>query len=447
MKIDDNLIKRVLRESLEQITEEANPAYSRGNSSAANVKAIWAAIDRKQKELYDYVFGSLSGKIYDITEEKARVMSQSFGKDYNFIQIPNTICSAGNDKLPPNVLIINMSSSLMCPSYYLGTCTIKNCACYAQRAENQYSGTDSESVLTNRWKTDLMHTQMLQQYEHGNKTPMKKFFGLVETYIQLGNACAKNILKNAVQTLERKLRRSLTDVELNLLKAEHENYRITDVRLNETGDFHCQLAVRLWNKFALKIKKKYGINTHAYTARHLDFSDVSQNITINASNNGVQLGNEVKRRYFRAVSQEAYDRIPTIEITNEGQPILNKKYNDVWYYKCPCGQGDTKCDLCGVCFNPNLTGKEYTIFVEYHGLKNAKGFKHLFTQQEIKGVMDKLKQNGWVTDDEFKQYRSKAQTQKLKDTSQHVISQRKASAKPKKQTPVKKTTKKKNISK
>lgn len=272
---------------------------------------------------------------------------------------------------------------------------------------------------------------MLQQYEHGNKTPMKKFFGLVETYIQLGNACAKNILNKAIQTLERKLRRPLTDVELNLLKAEHENYRITDVRLNETGDFHCQLAVRLWDKFALKIKKKYGIRTHAYTARHLDFSDVSKNIAINASNNGVQLGNEVKRRYFRAVSQEAYDRIPTIEITNEGQPILNKKYNDVWYYKCPCGEGDTKCDLCGVCFNPNLTGKEYTIFVEYHGLKNAKGFKHLFTQQEIKGVMDKLKQNGWVTDEEFKQYKSKAQTQKLKDTSQHVMNQRKASAKKK----------------
>ena len=159
MKINDKLIKRVLRESLEQITEEANPAYNRSNNSAANVKAIWAAIDKKQKELYDYVFGALSGKIYDITEEKARVMSQSFGTDYNFIQIPKTICSAGNDKLPPNVLIINMSSSLMCPSYYLGTCTIKNCACYAQRAENQYSSTDSESVLTNRWKTDLMHTQ------------------------------------------------------------------------------------------------------------------------------------------------------------------------------------------------------------------------------------------------------------------------------------------------
>lgn len=53
------------------------------------------------------------------------------------------------------------------------------------------------------------------------------------------------------------------------------------------------------------------------------------------------------------------------------------------------------------------------------------------TIQEIKGVMNKIKQNGWVTDDEFKQYKSKAQTQKLKDTSQHVISQRKASAKPK----------------
>jgi hypothetical protein len=432
MIIDDKLIKRVLRESIEQLVEDANPAYSRGKGNAANIKEIWAAIDRKQKELYDYVFGDLSDQLYDITAEKARVMRQSFGKDYDFVQIPNTICSAGNEKLPSNVLIINMSSSLMCPSYYLGTCTIKNCACYAQRAENQYSGIDQESVLTNRWKTDIMHTQMLQQYEHGNKVPMKKFFSLVETYIQLGNAYSKNILKDAIAKLEKKLRRPLTKSELDLLRAEHDAYRITDVRLNETGDFHCQLAVQLWDKFAQKIKKKYGIRTHAYTARHLDFSNVAKNIAINASNKGVQLGDEVKSRHFFAVAKDVYDQIPDIELTEDSQPILNKKYKNKWYYKCPCGQGEVKCDLCGVCFNPNLTGKEYTIFVEYHGLKNARGFKHLFTNSEVEGVMERLRQNGWITDEEYAHYKSPGQQQKLDTTSQTIMKQRTADTKKKK---------------
>lgn len=444
MLISDKLISKVLRESIENIKEDSNPAYSRG-VKYDNVKRIWDVIDKKQKELYNYVFGELSEKLYDITEEKAQAMHKLIGRNYNFLQIPDTICTAGNKKLPSNVLIINMSSSLMCPSYYLGICTIKNCACYAQRAENQYSGIDDESVLTNRWKTDLMHTQMLQQYENGNKTPMKKFFNLVETYIQLGNAYASNILKNTILRMEYKLGRQLTDEEKNILEAEHNSCKITDVRLNETGDFHCQLAVKLWDKFATKIRNKYGIRTHAYTARHLDFSDVSKNIAINASNSGVNLGEDVKPRYFKAVKDAKYDKIPTIELTKNCQPILDKKFDNKWYYKCPCGEDEVKCDLCGVCFNPNLTGKEYTIYVKYHGLKNARGFKNLFTQDEIRNVMNKLKQNGWVTDDEFNKYESDEVQNKLSTTSDNIIAQR--NVKPKKKASKKKTTKTKTKSK
>ena len=115
------------------LNEAENVAYNRSNAREPNLKAIWAAIDSKQKMLQQEVFGELSEKIYDITIEKAK----SMGEEY--MQIPNNICNAGNDKLPSSVLIINMSSSLMCPSYYLGICTITNGACYAQRAENQYS--------------------------------------------------------------------------------------------------------------------------------------------------------------------------------------------------------------------------------------------------------------------------------------------------------------------
>lgn len=194
------------------ISEAENVAYNRNNANEPNLKAIWDAIDRKQKILQDEVFGELSEKIYDITVEKAKSMGEEF------MEVPKNICNAGNDKLPSSVLIINMSSSLMCPSYYLGICTITNGACYAQRAENQYSAKDKSSVLTNRWKTDLMHTQMLQQYQHGNKKPMRDYFNLIETYIQLGNAYSENLYKKEYQKMQMRLGRELTPEEKKILE-------------------------------------------------------------------------------------------------------------------------------------------------------------------------------------------------------------------------------------
>ena len=399
------------------ISEAENVAYNRNNAKEPNLKAIWSAIDRKQKILQDEVFGELSEKIYDITVEKAKSMGEEF------MEVPKNICNAGNDKLPSSVLIINMSSSLMCPSYYLGICTITNGACYAQRAENQYSAKDKSSVLTNRWKTDLMHTQMLQQYQHGNKKPMKDYFNLIETYIQLGNAYSENLYKKEYQKMQMRLGRELTPEEKNFLRIQQSENKITDIRLNETGDFQCQLAVNLWGKFADKIKKKYGINTHAYTARNLDFSNVSKSIAINPSHEGINLG-DAKPRMFKAVGDKFYNSLEGGDKVENRQPVLGV-VNGKYFYKCPCSRGETHCDMCGVCFDKNKTGKPYTIYVKYHGLVAANGFKNLFKKDEVEKVIEKLHENGWITEKEYQSYISPKNQNFLDSISKKIDKQRK----------------------
>lgn len=399
------------------ISEAENVAYNRNNAKEPNLKAIWSAIDRKQKILQDEVFGELSEKIYDITVEKAKSMGEEF------MEVPKNICNAGNDKLPSSVLIINMSSSLMCPSYYLGICTITNGACYAQRAENQYSAKDKSSVLTNRWKTDLMHTQMLQQYQHGNKKPMKDYFNLIETYIQLGNAYSENFYKKEYKKMQMRLGRELTPEEKNFLRIQQSENKITDIRLNETGDFQCQLAVNLWGKFADKIKKKYGINTHAYTARNLDFSNVSKSIAINPSHEGINLG-DAKPRMFKAVGDKFYNSLEGGDKVENRQPVLGV-VNGKYFYKCPCSRGETHCDMCGVCFDKNKTGKPYTIYVKYHGLVAANGFKNLFKKDEVEKVIEKLHENGWITEKEYQSYISPKNQNFLDSISKKIDKQRK----------------------
>lgn len=405
------------------INEAENIAYNRNNAKDANMKAIWAAIDRKQQILQDEVFGELSGKLYDITVEKAKSMGEEF------LNIPRNICNAGNDKLPSSVLIINMSSSLMCPSYYLGICTITNGACYAQRQENRLSN----NVLPQRWKTDLMHTQMLQQYQHGNKKPMRDYFNLIETYIQLGNAYSENLYKKELTRMQNKLGRELTKEEQNFLRIQQSENKITDVRINETGDFQCQLAVNLWAKFADKIKKKYGINTHAYTARNLDFSQASKSMAINPSHEGINLG-KTQVRMFKAVGDKFYNSLQGGDTVKNQQPILGE-VNGKFFYKCPCSRGETHCDQCGVCFAKNQTGKPYTIYVKYHGLVAANGFKNLFKKDEVEGVIEKLYQNGWITEEEYQSYISPQNQNKLDKVSANIQKQR--------DTKPKKTSKKK----
>lgn len=384
-----NFIKSSVINTINLIVEDANPAFDRKHATPG-MKEIWNVIDAKQKELYDMVFGELSGQLDELTLEKSKLMGQEF------LNIPEVICRAGNSKLPEGVLIVNMSSALMCPSFYLGLCQIKEGACYAQSAENRYTNT----VLPQRFKTDLMHTQMLRQYQNGNKTPMKKYFRIVELYIQLANKHSTDICNKVIEDIEKRRRRPLTKEEKEILIYEHSKTKITDVRLNETGDFHCQLAVKLWSNFAKKIKRKYDIDTHAYTARNLDFSDASKYMNINYSHEGNYNSEYQKPRFFQVIADKKYNNLPDVKLDENGQPILKIDNKGKKYYKCPCSSKESKCDLCGVCFKPNLTNEEYMIYVKLHGQKNAKGLKNGFTITEVKPIVDIYHNIKWTNDNE-----------------------------------------------
>lgn len=405
------------------LDEIANPAYQRNNGKgASNLKAIWAAIDRKQAQLQMEVFGELNDKLLDITKEKAKVMGQ------DKVAIPHNICNAGNDKLPANVLVINMSSSLMCPSFYFGICTITNGACYAQRAENQYPETRMQ-----RQQTDIMHTQLLQMYQKGNKKPMQDYFRLIEHYIQLGNAYADNVYKDRVAELEHDARVYNVPVEANEINRARriaDQYKIQHIRLNETGDFQCQLAVDLWAQFADKIKQKYQIQTHAYTARNLNFEKAGKLMSINYSHESKHMNEN--RRKFQAIDADLWESLrggdKVNKKTHQPEPLGQK--GDVFFYKCPCERGATHCDECQVCFHPNLTEHPYTIFVKYHGILAANGLKNLFTQSEVSRVVEKLKEHGWLTDEEYDIYASKHNQDRLADMSNKIQNQRQAPPRP-----------------
>ena len=230
-----------------------------------------------------------------------------------------------------------------------------------------------------------------------------------------------------------RLGRELTDEESNFLRIQQSENKITDVRINETGDFQCQLAVNLWAKFADKIKRKYGINTHAYTARNLDFSQASKSMAINPSHEGINLGN-TQPRMFKAVGNKFYNSLQGGDQVKDRQPILGEA-NGKFFYKCPCSRGETHCNQCGVCFAKNQTGKPYTIYVKYHGLVAANGFKNLFKKDEVEGVIEKLYQNGWITEEEYQSYISPQNQNKLDKVSANIQKQR--------DTKPKKTSKKK----
>jgi ribosomal protein S19E (S16A) len=90
--------------------------------------------------------------------------------------------------------------------------------------------------------------------------------------------------------------------------------------------------------------------------------------------------------------------------------------------------------LCGVCFDKNKTGKPYTIYVKYHGLTAANGFKNLFKKDEIENVIEKLHKNGWITEEEYQSYLSPRNQKKLNSLSNKIDKQRNAKVKTAKKT-------------
>lgn len=396
---------------LAMLNEEENRYYSRKDNFNGNesLKQLWAKIEQKQTELQQMLYNEL--------DEFTRAKLKLFNVESPIV--PETLVTAGNAKLPSDVLIINITSPLACPSYHLGLCVIKDGACYAQRGHNQYDGARERG-----FNTDIMMTQMLQQYKKGNKLPMKKYYNLVEMYLNVGNLVAKQTYRDSIKYLINN-GVELTDSVKETAKMIADRYKIKVIRLNEAGDFPCQLSVNLWFNFAKKVGKKYGIQVNTYSARLLDFSKKPENFSILPSREGINIGDEPYRT-FMAVPDTLYNSKQGGDKVDykTHQPILGQEENGRYFFKCPCEKDKPQCDSCRVCFNRNETGVPYTIYVKYHGYRAANGLKNLFTQDEIKRSLKQSIKNGWITPEELKIANSKGTRKRLGDVSQRTLNQR-----------------------
>ena len=143
--------------------------------------------------------------------------------------------SNGNHKIGKNTLIINMTSATDCPSKKLGLCQLgSDCAkCYALKAERQYP-----AVLPYR-------------------RAQERIWDLLSAW---------QIADQIVQIAQRK-----------------RKHHIKHLRFSEAGDFRSQADVDKMSDVAENLKP-FGIRVYGYTARRdLDFSKVSDNLTVNGS--------------------------------------------------------------------------------------------------------------------------------------------------------------------
>jgi len=404
------------------VNEDANKFYSKRNINGDNLKVLWERIEEKQKELNDMVFSEID----ELTKKKAETLDLTLGnalrktnRDDNLMQVPKVITTAGNSKLPQSTLIINITSAIACPSFYLGTCCIKNATCYAQQDENRLW----HNVANKNARTDLMNTELLRKYQKGNKAPMKKYFSLIEMYINIGNAAAKNLYNEYIR-IYNDAGTSPTEQDLKVFKRLSDAFKIKEIRLNESGDFPCQLSINLWSKFARKVGRKYGIGVHAYTARYLDFSNTPENFSIMPSHEDINIGNEPYRTYT-VVTDKHYDSLTGgTKLDDNKQPILGETEDGTKYYKCPCSKEESRCSLCNVCMHKNKTGVPYTIFVRKHGKKNASGLRMLFTSDEMKGVIDMHNKLGWTSEPEKKLSAERQGLDKTKKLDSKIIARR-----------------------
>ena len=161
--------------------------------------------------------------------------------------------SFGNKKLPPSIMIVNITSSFGCPSQ-------ENCAfrdiCYAKKLVSKYGRNAELRDMRNQFTFPYLTT--------------REILKLLELYI------------------------------------EFAPIRIHDIRISEAGDFQTQEQIDFCDKIAGHLKAKYGINTTVYTnAVNLDFSNV-KNMIINASNMAVKGAD----RYFLARPKSFMANIP-----------------------------------------------------------------------------------------------------------------------------------------
>ena len=212
----------------------------------------------------------------------------------------------GNIKLSHEVLIINMTSALHCPSAKF--CPIGKNACYAFSDERR-----RESYWQRNARNEIMFDMARE-----NPAKWKYIFWFIRKYID---------------------------------KARNSGVIVRYVRLNEAGDFKTAEDVRRFDEFAAELKRDYGIETHAYTANKNLIDAIAQvkNMNINASIPDIQ--GEKVLRHFYGVDEDILANLPDTPLRDIATPELQEGGKWGLYYKCPCDiAAGARCFNCQVCW-------------------------------------------------------------------------------------------------
>lgn len=308
-------------------------------------------------------------------------MSKIYGMEPN---IPVDLFPHGNAKLPDDTLIINFSSAIKCPAW--NECLVKY-VCYARSGEKQYL--TQYNANNNR--------NLMWETAHSDPELLSLIFQVIRLYCVNYDNVIKELREVGIKkyTVDKLSMLHFSELDEKIIEVIQHNKRITNIRLNENGDFIGQWIIDEFDKEAGDLNF-IGINTSAYTCRNLNYTKI-QNIIINSSE--TREGNIA--RFFFALPEKMYNAYDetyngvdnTLAYNNQGkiemnlQPLYDAKTmepNGNLYYKCPCDrispelpkgvkktkkkkEGKVSCHECRVCYTKNTLDKPYYVFVKAHG--------------------------------------------------------------------------------
>ena len=270
-------------------------------------------------------------------------------------EVKGSVFPFGNVKLSDQVLIVNMTSALHCPS--AAFCPIGKHSCYAFNDERR-----RESYWQRNARNEIMFDQARE-----NPAKWKYIFWFIRKYIE---------------------------------KSFESGHVIKYLRLNEAGDFKTAEDIKRFDEFAAEIKRDFGIETHAYTANKSLADAISnvKNMNINASIPDIQGDNVF--RHFYGVLDSVINKLPDTPLKDIATPMLgeDKKYG--LYYKCPCDiAAGSKCYNCQVCWlakpgiGPNGEEvKHFNVLCAIHGAGKNK-FNQSYADKKRGMDVEKQKDN------------------------------------------------------
>lgn len=324
-----------------------------------------------------------------IVQMKSNLVNRYLMSEYGIkFNIPNF--ALGNEKVK-GALMINFTSAFRCPAW--NECIVKH-ACYARAGE----GTYYDNQKTSNDKKHLMWEAC-----QGDPELTSYVYEMLKAYVVNWGEVAKQGGFNDEQ-IDELISKNFSEIDPSILEVIKKCVRVTDIRLNENGDFIGQWLLDEFDRFAGDFKL-IGVNTAAYSCRNLNFKGI-KNIVINASR--MTMEGDAIVRYFYAIPEVMYnafeDTYESKDIVNDynavhrvPKPLFNAKGqpNGSFYYKCPCSREDftingvsstkgkggkvhVNCYQCHLCYeglddemknNLSQGNGKFFVFVKAHGSK------------------------------------------------------------------------------